>query len=664
MKVLEPISVGPMELPNRFVMTAMHLGYLQGGEVNDRFIELYRARARGGAGLIVVGGAEINDQAAGLDNFLSIKEDRCIPQLRRLTDALHDSGARVAVNLYMSGLYSLCGLKGLPIPTPSKTKSFFTGQETTPMSREDIERVQEDFARAARRAREAGFDAVEILAAAYLISQFLSSRTNLRDDEYGGSLENRMRFGLEIVEKVRREAGADMAVIVRISGNEFMPLGCESEDTLSFARECQQAGADAISVTGGGHESRVPQVTREVPRGGLSYLARQVREAVDIPVIASNRVNNPATAERILREGMADMVGMARAFLADPEFVNKLREGGEDEIRPCVACNERCFDHLFQMKPVACMVNPRTGREEEAEVRRTASKKKILVAGAGPAGCEFALTASKRGHTVIVCDQSDDMGGQVGWAAVPTSKPELLDLIRYYRRQLEICGVEVRTGTEVTPQMARDERPDLLVVATGAVPRQPEIHGAEGISVVQAWDILKGRAETGRRVVIVGGGSVGLETALFLARQGTITPEQVYFLMLHEAETAQRIQELMLRGNKEITVVEMDDKLGKDIGISTRWVILKELKMRGIESVCGATMEGCMPGHLICRDREGEELTLRADTIVLALGSLAFNPLEAALSGSGIDVRVIGDACTTGKIGDAIEMAFDVAREV
>jgi len=664
-KLFEPISIGPVTLGNRVVMTAMHLNYTPGGEVNDKFIEMYRARARGGAGLIIIGGCEINDESSGIDLFLSIKDDKYIPGLTRYVDAIHEEGGKTAAQLYMAGAYSFCGFKGIPVLAPSEYVSAFSRQKTTAMSLEVIRRVQDDFVRGAARAKKAGFDAVEVLASAgYLICQFLSPKTNKREDEYGGTFENRMRFGLEVVEKVRNEIGPDMALIVRVAGNDFVPGSLTNTETRVFARACQDKGADCINVTGGWHESRVPQITMDLPQAGFVYLARGIKENVSVPVVACNRINDPLIAEDLLREGIADLVGVARGLLADPEFVNKARDGRLDEIRRCVACNQKCFDHVFSLSPVGCLVNPRTGREAETEILPAKTKKKVLVAGAGPAGCEFACTAAQRGHTVTVYEKENHLGGQVSWAADATHKPELMNMFRYYRAMLSKLGVQVHTGTELTPEMVARENPDLVVVATGAAPFKPPIEAVEAPYVVQAWDILKGKAHTGNNVVIVGGGSVGLETAVFLASEGTISPQQLYFLTLHQAERPEVLRELISKGVKKVTVLEMAARMGQDVGPSTRWVLLKNLETRGVELITGATMKEISQGQVVYTNAQGQDVSIPCDTVVLAMGARPENSLAKALENSGVEVRVIGDAAKVARIGEAVEAGFGLAREI
>lgn len=664
-KLFEPIKIGQVQLKNRVVMTAMHLNYSPNGLVNDQLIDFYAARARGGVGLLIVGGAEINDQASGSEFMLSIKDDSFVPGLQLFTKAMHEAGAKTAIQLYMAGAYSFCGLRGLPTLAPSEYTSHFSRQKTTAMTLDDIVRVQDDFVRAAQRAEKAGFDAVEVLASAgYLICQFLSPKTNKRNDQYGGSLENRMRFGLETVSKVRGAVDKNVAVIVRIAGNDFVPGSHTNKESKIFASEVEKAGADCINVTGGWHESRVPQITMDLPQAGFVYLARGIKESVTVPVVGCNRINDPFVAEEVLKEGVADLVGVARGLISDPEFVNKAKEGRASEIRRCIACNQRCFDHVFQLRPVGCMVNPRAGKEASTEYTPAIEKKKVLVVGAGPAGCEFSTIAAQRGHHVILCDKEAEIGGQVRWAAEPTGKHDFHYLFDYYRAVLPIYGVSLRLGVEVTPEYVLREKPDMVVVATGALPFKPPIDAVEAPNVYQAWDVLKGTVQTGKDVVVVGGGSVGLETAIWLATRGTISPEQLYFLTFHNAETPEVLRELMLKGVKNVTVIEMARRMGQDIGASTRWVILKELEMRGVKLITQAKMKDIREKTIVYTDADGNDVTIKSDSVVLAMGSRPENLLTKTLGAAGFNVKTIGDAKRCGKIGDALDDGFALACEI
>ncbi|MFH0958441.1 MAG: FAD-dependent oxidoreductase, partial [Pseudomonadota bacterium] len=394
------------------------------------------------------------------------------------------------------------------------------------------------------------------------------------------------------------------------------------------------------------------------------YLARGIKESVTVPVVGCNRINDPFIAEEVIKEGVADLVGVARGLIADPEFVKKTMEGRVSEIRRCIACNQRCFDHVFMLQPVGCMVNPRAGKEKVTIYGPATEKKKILVVGAGPAGCEFACIAAERGHQVILCERESSIGGQVLWAAEPTGKHDFHYLLDYYQTALSKFGVDVRLRTEVTTSLVNLEKPDLVVVATGAAPFKPPIEAVEGPNVYQSWDVLKGKSQTGKDVVVVGGGSVGLETALWLATKGTLSSEQLYFLTLHQAETPETLRELMLNGVKNVTVIEMARKMGQDVGASTRWVLMKELDMRHIKLITQAKMKEIGENFVVYTDAEGNDVTLKSDSVVLAMGSRPENSLGRFLEEAGFNVRIIGDANRCGKIGNALDEGFALACQV
>jgi 2,4-dienoyl-CoA reductase (NADPH2) len=438
-------------------------------------------------------------------------------------------------------------------------------RELTP---EEIIEVELNYARAASRAVEAGFDAVElIVCGGYIVNQFLSPLVNKRTDRYGGDLDARMTFMREVIAAIRDAIGPGFPFICRLSGSDFVEGGHTLEETKVVAAEMERCGVDMISVTGGWHEPRVPQITMNVPRGAYVYLAEGIRESVEsIPVACCNRINDPVLAESILAEGRADMVGMARAFLADPNFLRKAQEGRLEDIRTCVACNQGCFDHVLMLQPISCTLNPRVNRERETELTPAEEKKAVLVAGGGPAGMEAAWVAAHRGHEVILCEESSRLGGQGNLAAVPPGREEWAQMVRYLSRQLANKSVEVRLETPVTLELVRELSPDVLVAATGARQLVPRIEGIDGGNVVNAWDVLTGIAETGERVVVVGGGAVGVETASLLAEQG-----------------------------RDVTVLEMMDRCGADIGQSSRWVILKDAAAAGVRMVESCKVSKIMP---------------------------------------------------------------------
>jgi len=646
-----------MVLKNRIVVTAMHLGYTPGGTVTDRLIEFYALRARGGAGLIIVGGCTI-DPWAGMADMISIKDDSFIPGLERLTSTVKAGGAKIAAQLYQAGRYAHSSMIGGRKPfSASAVRSRFTGETPRALDLEEIPMVQEKFAQAALRAKKAGFDGMEILGSAgYLISQFFSPLTNLRQDQYGGSFENRMRFGIEVVQKVRAAVGSSYPILMRLAGNDFMPGSNTNREAQIFASELEKAGVDCFNVTGGWHETRVPQLTMHVPRRAYVYLTQGIRSAVSVPVIASNRINDPRLGEEILREGQADLVTMARALLADPDLPNKALQGKQDQITHCVACNQGCFDRVFQRVPVTCMVNPAAGIETELPVTPAPRKKKALIIGGGPAGMKAAVTAADRGHEVILVEKSSQLGGQLLLNEKIPGREELLLAAGDLEKQLRARDIEILLGKEADEAFIREQAPDALILATGATPVLPSIPGINHSKVVLAWDLLSGKATVGRKVVIMGGNAVGLETSLYLAYQGTISPEVLHFLMVNKAESPETVENLLNHGNKEVCVVEMTNKVGQDIGNSTRWTVMAELKRLGVKMVTGAKAIEVTEGGLKIQKDSREEL-LPADSIVIATGSKSENAL-ASLKDLVPELYVIGDAKQPRNALEAIKEGF------
>jgi len=656
--LFSPIRINALEIPNRIVMTAMHLGYTPEGEVTDRLLAFYAARARGGAGLIIVGGCTI-DELAGMSNMVGISEDRFIPGLQRLASGIKEYGARAAAQLYQAGRYTHSSMIGGKKPiSASPVRSRLTGETPRALELEEIPAMQMKFAQAAVRARSAGFDAVEILGSAgYLISQFLSPLTNIREDPYGGSLEHRMRFGLEVVEKVREAVGPDYPIIMRLAGNDFMEGGHTNHEARIFASELEKAGVDLFNVTGGWHETRVPQLTMGVPRKAFIYLARGVKSAVSIPVLGSNRINDPALAEGLLRNGEVDMVTMARALLADPEMPKKAKNGLSDRIYHCIACNQGCFDSIFRFQPATCLVNPMAGMEAEVRIRPADAKKTVLVIGGGPAGMKAACTAAERGHQVTLVEKQPELGGQLLLNRNIPGRREMVTAAHDLIQNLRGLGVEVVLGREADAGWIRKMAPQAVVVATGASPLLPDISGIRDQKVVMAWDLLSGKATAGPRVVIIGGNAVGLETALLLANQGTISPEVLHFLLANRAESLETLEELINRGNREVTVLEMTKKAGQDIGGSTRWTIMAELRRLGVTLLTGARATAVTVQGVEVDRAQGRE-QLPADTVVIAVGAASENRLTHALDGLEAEVFTIGDAKEPRNALEAIREGF------
>lgn len=640
--IFSPIKVAGLELKNRILMPAMHLNMADEGAMTDGLIDFYeeRAKADPGPGLMILGGCYTERRGMGTPSMVALDDDRYLPGLQRFTDRIHKHGQPVSAQLYHSGRYAFSFLSGEQPVSCSPVPSKFNPEVPHELTQEEIIEVELNYGKAARRAQQAGFDVVElIVCGGYIVNQFLSPLVNKRTDRYNGDIDARMTFMREVIAAIREAVGGDYPVTCRLSGSDFVEGSHTLDDTKIVAAEMERCGVDMISVTGGWHETRVPQITMNVLRGAFVYLAEGIRESVEkIPVACCNRINTPDLAEQILADDRADIVGMARAFLADPNFLRKAYEGRAEDIRTCVACNQGCLDHVFMLQPISCTVNPRVNRERETELESAARKKKVLVAGGGPAGMEAAWVAAHRGHAVTLCEEAAELGGQGLLAAVPPGREEWFEMVRYLARQVERKGVKVMHDTKVTPELVNELEPDVLVLATGARQLIPGIEGIDGQKVVNAWDVLMDIAETGHTVVVVGGGAVGIETATYLAE-----------------------------GGRDVTVVEMLDRCGADIGPSSRWVILKDAAGAGVKIV-----KSCLVSRIIdegvVTESAGEERVLAADTVVIAVGSRPEDALFKGLSDAGalegMEFYKAGDCAEPRKVYDAIHEGFDIGRRI
>jgi len=583
MKLFEPIKIKHLILKNRIAMPAIHHSYTPEGFVNERLISYYAERARGGAALITVGGCSIDLLGPG-PMMIGLHDDVYLEGLKKLAAAIKDNGALAAAQLYQAGRYTHSMMTGQEPVAPSPLASRLTREKPREMTADDIKQVINSFAQAALRANKAGFDAVEILGSAgYLICQFLSPLTNQRTDLYGGSLENRMRFGREVVERCRELVGPDYPLIIRLSGNDFMAGNNSRQETIAFAQALEECGIDCFNITGGWHESRVPQITGDLPRGVFAYLARAVKEAVNVPVIASNRINDPVVAEEILQHHLADIVNIGRALIADPYWPEKARQRNFQAIRRCIACNQGCLDMVFTFQDVHCTVNARAGRENDTVIAPAEKRKDVLIIGAGPAGMETARIAAKRGHRVTIWEKGARLGGNLHYAAIPPGKEEFTTLINYYEYALPASGVTIKLNHDASAEEIIAEKADTVVLATGTVPAKTPFPVKEGSNLVNASAILDGSLLPGKNVVVIGGGSVGCETALTVAKMGTISKEMACFLLENDAEPAEQIRELLTRGSRKVALVEMEKGIARDMGISTRWITVGCIRRWGIK---------------------------------------------------------------------------------
>ena len=662
--LFSPITINRLEIKNRITYPSLGLLFSYDSKLNDRYYEFFRERARGGAGIVTVGPVGVDFLGAGI-LALSIAVDGAVPDFAKVAGIIKKEGARAWIQLFHAGAYSHPFLIDNQEPiAPSAVYSRYSKTTPREMTIDDIHQVQEAFAAAAGRAVEAGFDGIEIIGSAgYLVTQFLSPLTNRRNDQYGGSLENRLRFPTELIGNVRKAVGADVPVTIRMAGNDFVPGGNTDAEASQIAAAYEKAGVDAINVTGGWHESRVPQLPMELPRTAYAFLARNVKEAVGVPVMASNRIASPEDAEGLLRDGYADMVNLGRVLIADPRWPIKAFEGRAHEIRPCVACSQGCTDEVFSGRPVYCVGNPRAGFEAQRAITPAQAPKAIMVVGAGAAGLEAAVTAARRGHQVEIFEKDRDLGGQLWIAGAPPHKNELLEFIRYYRAMIDRYRIPLHLNTPVDMDLIRAKTPDHIIVAEGARALIPPISGADAPDVLNAWQVLKDNPLLGKRVAVIGGGAVGLETALFIAAKGTLTPAVLHFLMAYDAMSPERLKALMFAGTSAVTVFEMLDKAGKDVGKSTRWILLDRLNRYKIAINTGSRVLS-IAGSELTWEQGGRQQTDRFDSIVLASGSQSEQRLSTALAATDIPHTVVGDGVRPGKLNDAIHGGFLAAMKI
>jgi 2,4-dienoyl-CoA reductase (NADPH2) len=662
--LFSPIQINGLEIKNRIAYPSLGLLYSKDGKLNDRYLNYFKERADGGAGLVTVGPVGVDFIGSGAI-ALSLANDDAIPDFKKLTAIIKDGGARAWVQLFHAGAYSHpMYVDGRQPIAPSAVYSRYS--QTTPreMTLEDIRQVQEDFTRAAERAKEADFDGIEILASAgYLITQFLSPRTNTRSDDYGGSFENRVRFPRELIERARKRLGPAYPLTIRMAGNDFVRDSNTDVETPEFAKIYEQAGVDAINVTGGWHESRVPQLPMHLPRAAFAFLALNIKKAVSVPILASNRISDPESAEGIIKDGYADMVNLGRVLIADPEWPRKALEGKVDEIRPCVGCSQGCTDEIFNGRAVFCVGNARAGFEGERQLSKTDNPKKVMIVGAGAGGLEAAVTAAACGHRVEIYEKDSDIGGQLWIAGAPPHKQEILEFIRYYRAQINRHQIPLHLNTAVDTELIKKRDPDYIILAEGARPLLPQIDGSDDACVYSAWQVLKGNPVLGKSVAVIGGGSVGLETAVFIAAKGTLTPETLHFLFAYEAVSPERLRELMYQGSSKVTVFEMLPRIGQDIGKSTRWILFDNLKRYKISVKTGARVTSIRDG-IVRFQKDGREEQVQFDNVVLASGSQSVSGISAEVKKMGYSFATVGDGVRAGKLNEAIHGGFLAALNI
>ncbi|MFB7188144.1 FAD-dependent oxidoreductase [Streptomyces sp. NPDC056230] len=643
--LLSPLDLGFTTLPNRVLMGSMHIGLEEVERGFERMAAFYAERARGGVGLMVTGGIAPNARACSFPGGAKMTDEAEAEQHAPVTAAVHEAGGRIAMQILHFGRYA----HHPQLVAPSAIQAPISAFTPHALDDDEVEETIEDFARAAELARHAGYDGVEIMGSeGYLINEFIATATNRRTDRWGGSYENRIRFPVEIVRRVRERVGSDFILIYRLSMLDLVPGGSSLEEVVRLAREIEAAGADIINTGIGWHEARIPTIATSVPRGAYTWVTERVRDAVSVPLVTSNRINTPEVAEEILASGRADMVSMARPFLADPEFVVKAAEGRAEAINTCIGCNQACLDHVFSGRVTSCLVNPRACHETELVLSPTRTVKRVAVVGAGPAGLACAVSAAERGHRVTLFDAAEEIGGQLDVARRVPGKEEFNETLRYFRTRLAEEKVGLRLGTRVTADAL--DGYDEVVLATGVTPRTPAVPGLDHPSVVGYLDVLRGGAEVGERVAIIGAGGIGFDVAEFLTDSGeaaSLDPE--VFFRQWGVDTDYRGRGGLCAPQRPRTprtvhlIQRRTGKVGAGLGRTTGWIHRTELRHRGVTMIAGAAYDRIDDDglHLTV---DGEQRLLPVDTVVLCAGQEPRRELYEELVAAGRSVHLIGGA--------------------
>lgn len=665
-KLFEPLKISNITLSNRIVMPAMHLGLANDGFITKKLTNFYVERAKGGAGLLVVGGCYVDIYAKGLPSMIAVDDDKYLPKLTEFTKTVHDAreNVKICCQLYHGGAYAFPQIIGRQPIAPSAVYSKFSKTTPKEMTLEDIKREQQAFVDATIRAKKAGFDAVEICAnAGYLMDQFISPKTNKRNDQYGGSLENRLRFPIETI-KLMRSSVPDFVIGYRISGDDFVPGSNTYKEKAIIAEELGKY-LDYFNVTGGWHETKTPQLTMDVPEGCYTYLAENIKKHVSIPIFSSNRINTPELAEQVLMAGKADAICIGRGLIADPYLPMKASKGELRDIMNCIGCNQGCFDNVFRMMPVTCLRNARAGNEARTELKPLKEKKKVMVIGSGPGGLEAARVAAIRGHEVHIFEKEDKIGGLLNIIWVPPGRNEFKRMIENYTYWIQKHGIQMHLQQEVSIEKVKEFNPDVVFIATGSKPTRPPIKGIDRKNIYWANDVFSGDAPVGKNNVIIGGGATGIELAIFLTKYGALSREAFDFLTFYKALETEIALEMLHEGRNQVTVLEMLPKLGSALGKTTKWVLLDKCDALGVKLITGVNIQEIGDDYVNYLDAADKEQVINnVDYIYYATGVEPNDSLSKEIKLLNIKVEKIGDARKPQTVMEAVARGYKIGNAI
>ncbi|MFW9617055.1 FAD-dependent oxidoreductase [Aquabacterium sp.] len=664
--LLQPLDLGFTTLRNRVLMGSMHVGLEEAKDGFERMAAFYAERARGGVALMVTGGIAPNDAGRPYPGGARMATEEEAAQHKVVTDAVHAAGGKIAMQILHFGRYAYHpGMVG-----PSPIKAPISPIPPRELTTEEVWQTVEDYANCAAMAQKAGYDGVEVMGSeGYLINEFIAARTNHRTDEWGGSYENRMRFPVEIVKRVRERVGANFIIIYRLSMLDLVEGGSDFEEVVQLAKAIEAAGATIINTGIGWHEARIPTIATSVPRGAFAWVTKKMKGLVNIPLITTNRINTPEVGEQILADGCADMVSMARPLLADPEFVNKAAAGKAETINTCIGCNQACLDHTFSGKITSCLVNPRACHETILKIEPVTAKKRVAVVGAGPAGLAAATTAARRGHDVTLFEAGEDVGGQFNIAKQVPGKEEFYETLRYFRNELKASGVKAQFNTRVSVDDLVKGGFDEILLATGVTPRTPAIEGVDHPKVLSYLDVLRDKKPVGKSVAVIGAGGIGFDVSEYLTHEGespSLNLEKFNDEWGIDSAYTERgglkAPHLPTPPRQIFLLQRKTSKVGDGLGKTTGWIHRTSLKNRNVEMIAGASYNKIDDAGLHI-SVGGKDVLLPVDNVVLCAGQEPFRELQAGLEAAGQKVTLIGGADVAAELDAkrAIKQGTEVA---